>query len=281
MTVRPEAVEGHLTRCEDEQMDFAAGKLIHRLRSKLNRIEISESDGMRLLRTDQRAVQSTLNIARPEQLVLPYMAAMMTGLLFQPDPARTLLLGLGGGDLVRFLLHYLPRATIDAVEIDPLMAMVSREHFALPDSERLTLHIDDAGHFISQRHDDYSLILVDIYAGDGVPKLLLEPGFYRNCRDKLAQQGLLVINVLTNDAATFLSMMQMIRSRFNRATLCLSVPHHTNVIIFAFEQRPAPLTLSPLLEQAAQLSERFELELGDWTRQLFTTNPTMDGALLF
>lgn len=261
-------------------MEFATGRIIHRLRSELHHIEISDCDGMRLLRTDHRAVQSALNIARPEQLVLPYMQAMMAGLLFQPDPARTLLLGLGGGDLARFLLHHLPQARIDAVEIDPLMARVSRDHFALPDSQRLTLYIDDAGHFISLGHDDYSLILVDIYTGDGVPKLLLEPVFYHNCRDMLAQQGLLIINLLTDDAATFQSILRMIRSSFDRATLCLSVPDHTNIIIFAFEQRPAPLALPTLMEQAAQLSERFELELGDWTRQLFSTNPTNDGELL-
>lgn len=150
-------------------MEFPQGKLIHSRRSEFHTIEVSQSNDLRMLRTDQRAVQSALSLNHPQQLNLPYMKAMMAGLLFQPPPKSVLMLGLGGGDLVRYLNHYLPETRINAVELDAAMVDVSREYFALPGSDEIKVCIDDALHFLGTGKDCYEMILVDIYSGTEIP----------------------------------------------------------------------------------------------------------------
>ncbi len=262
-------------------MEFPKGELIHLRRSAFHTIEVLQSDGIRFLRTDRYAVQSALNLERPQQLILPYMQAMMAGLLFQRPAESVLLLGLGGGDLVRCLHHHLPRTRVTTVEIDSAMVAVCRDWFALPESDKLRICIDDASHFLGHDQGRYELLLVDIYSGAEVPGPFFDNGFYRRCYDRLKENGMLVINLITDDAATFKAILRRLRRQFDCATLCLTVSGHINIIVFAFRQRPARLTLPALSEQAVQLSKQFELDFAGWARQLFSTNPTEGGELIF
>lgn len=92
---------------------------------------------------------------------------------------------------------------------------------------------------------------------------------------------MLILNLLTTDAETFKKLLWMIRQQFHRSTLCLTVPDHINVIVFAFKQRPTEHTLPTLLKKAELLNQRFELDFTGWARQLFSTNPVVDGELIF
>ncbi len=262
-------------------MEWPATKLIYTRRTDFQTIEVSENAELRLLRTDPLAIQSVLLRNKPEQLVLPYMQAMMAALLFQPSPQQILLFGLGGGDMVRQLHFQLPDSQITVVEIDPAIADVSRDYFELPDSDKLTIKIDDAAHFLRQDMQHYDMMLIDIYAGKEVPALLQKPGFYQHCHQQLEDNGMLVLNLLTNDAGKFRDILWLIRQRFDHSTLCLTVPGYTNIIIFAFKKRPTEVNQPALLRQAEQLKQKFGLELEEWARQLFSTNPTEDGELIF
>ncbi len=234
-----------------------------------------------MLRTDQHAVQSALSLKRPQQLNLPYMHAMMSSLLFQVPPESVLMLGLGGGDLIRYLHHYLLDSHFTAVEIDAAMVDICREYFALPDSRRIEIQIDDAGHFVANSKQLYNMIMVDIYHGTDVPVLLQDKVFFRHCYDKLEANGMLIVNLITNNADTFRNILWHMRQQFDRSTLCLTVPQHLNVIVFAFKQRPGEVGLASLQQKAEELSKRFELDFSEWAQQLFSTNPTADGELVF
>ena len=235
-------------------MDFPSGDLIYARRSKLHTIEVSQNQELRLLRTDQRAIQSALSLMHPQQLELPYMKAMMAGLLFQAPPRSVLLLGLGGGDLVRYLHHYLPETLVNAVEIDSVMVEIAREYFALPESDRIEIVVDDAMHFLIHGTRRYEMMLVDIYSGKEVPELLRNSTFYELCYNSLEQNGMLALNLLTSDAETFKHILWLIRQRFDRSTLCLTIPDHVNIIVFAFKQRPAELTLPALSTAGHRIS---------------------------
>ena len=262
-------------------MEFPAIELIYSRQTDFHTIEVCQNTELRLLRTDQIAVQSALLRNKPEQLVLPYMQAMMAAFLFQPSPQQILLFGLGGGDIVRQLHFQLPDSQITAVEIDPAIVEVSREYFELPDSDSLTIKIDDAAHFLHQDSQHYEMMLIDIYGGKEVPALLQKPDFYQHCHQQLEDNGVLVLNLLTNDADKFREILWLIRQRFNHSTLCLTVPGHINIIVFAFKKRPTELNQPTLLHKAEQLKQKFGLELEEWATQLFSTNPTEDGELIF
>lgn len=262
-------------------MEFAPGQLIYSRRSAFHTIEVYESDELRMLRTDQHAVQSAISLSQSQQLNLPYMHAMMAGLLFQPTPQNVLMLGLGGGDLLRYLHHYLPESLLTAVEIDAAMVEVCRDYFALPESNNIDIHIDDAMHYIANETQLYEMIIVDIYHGTNVPMLIHDKSFYQHCFDRLAENGMLIVNLLTNDADIFRNILWLIRQQFDRSTLCLTVPEHMNVIVFAFKQRPCELRLELLQKKAEELGKRYELNFSEWAQQLFSINPTADGELIF
>lgn len=262
-------------------MEFPKGELIHLRRSAFHTIEVRQSDGIRFLRTDRYAVQSALNLERPQQLILPCLQAMMAGLLFQRPAESVLLLGLGGGDLVRCLHHHLPRTRVTTVEIDSAMVTVCRDWFTLPETDKLRIRIDDASHFLAKDQNRYELLLVDIYSSAEMPGLFFDSGFYRHCYDRLEDNGILALNLLTDDAEIFKAILWRLRRQFDCATLCLTVPGHANIVVFAFRQRPTRLTLSALSERAAKLGKQFELDFTGWARQLFSTNPTEGGELIF
>lgn len=263
-------------------MESPPGQLIYTRNSAFHTIEVSQTDGLRLLRTDQHAVQSVLSLSHPEQLNLPYMHAMMAGLLFPPSaPQSILMLGLGGGDLVRYLHHYFPESMLTAIEIDAAIVDVCQEYFALPESKNIDIQVDDAMHFISNKSQHYEMIMVDIYHGANVPTVLHDKAFHQLCFDRLTENGMLILNLLTNDADIFKHILWMLREQFDRSTLCLSVPQHRNIVVFAFKQRPTDLRLEKLQEKAEELSKRYELNFSEWTTQLFSTNPTVDGELIF
>ena len=64
-------------------------------------------------------MQSEMSLKAPNDLALRYTQKMMAFLLFQPRPMRIVLIGLGGGSLVKFCHHRLPGARMTAVELDP------------------------------------------------------------------------------------------------------------------------------------------------------------------
>lgn len=262
-------------------MEFPATELIYSRQTDFQTIEVSQNAELRLLRTDHIAVQSALRRNKPEQLVMPNMQAMIAALLFQPSPQQILLFGLGGGDMVRQLNFLLPDSQITVVEIDPAIVEVSRDFFELPDSDKVTIKIDDAAHFLHQDRQHYQLMLIDIYDGKDIPNLLQDPGFYQRCHQKIEDNGVLVLNLLTNDAEKFRHILWQVRQQFNHSTLCLTVPGHINIIVFAFKKRPTELNQPALLHKAEQLKQKFGLELEEWATQLFSTNPTEDGELIF
>jgi len=262
-------------------VEFPTTELIYTCHTEFQTIEVSENTEVRLLRTDKRAIQSALLHSNPSRLVLPSMQAMMMMLLFQTPPKRILLFGLGGGDMVRQLHFQLPESTITAVEIDPAIVAVSRDYFALPDSANIHIHTGDAAHFVRNNIQGYHTTIIDIYSGETPSELLASKAFYHSCYQQLEDDGMLILNVISNDADTFKHILQMIRQQFNHLTLCLSVPDHLNIIVFAFKQRPAQLSRPALLEKATLLQQQFGLELQPWTRQLFANNPTADGELIF
>ncbi len=209
------------------------------------------------------------------------MPVMLANLLFQPPPRRCLLLGLGGGDLVRYLHHQIPSCKITAVELDAEMAAVSQHYFALPDASNIRLVIEDAADFIAASKRPVDTLLVDIYSHNRMPALLQEDTFYYSCYRALSRDGIMVINLLINHGQELHTLLRKIRQQFHHLTLCLTVPGYKNVIVIAFRQSPTTLDRAGLLQRATELSPRFGLSFTQMVENLFITNPLAGGELFF
>src|SRR5277367_412881 len=126
-------------------------------RRRLSRFEkdkaaayVSEKFGVRTLYIGSETVQSSMRLARPNDLELAYTRSMMAFLLFHPDPQQVLMVGLGGGSLAKFIYHRLPVTQVVAVEINPQVAAVARELFYLPaEDARFNVVIGDGAEYLS------------------------------------------------------------------------------------------------------------------------------------
>src|SRR5206468_8317735 len=111
---------------------------------------ILDTGGMRHLYFDLRAVQSSMRLHEPDTIVTAYAQKMMAFLLFNRAPRHILLLGLGGGSLVKFCHRHLRNTRLTVVEIDPEVVKL-RECFQIPpDDERLRVILADGADFIRE-----------------------------------------------------------------------------------------------------------------------------------
>jgi spermidine synthase len=91
---------------------------------------IEDKPGFRTLYFERGgALQSVAKLGDPDHLELPYAKTMLSGLALCSDPARILIVGLGGGTLPKFLHAHYPQAVIDTVDIDPDVIKVARQFF--------------------------------------------------------------------------------------------------------------------------------------------------------
>ena len=258
---------------------FPQGQLIHLRRSEFQTLAVYQAEQLRLLRVDDQAIQSACNLLAPEQLCLPYAQFMMGIFLFQPAPEKVLLLGLGGGDMVRYLHHALPQCQLTAVDIDANTFDIAQRYFELPD-DRVDGVCQEAHHFVESNRGRYHTVLIDLYATQGPPALLHDIGFFEHCRQRLTLDGVLALNLITEDADVFADIVCKIRLVFNSLSVCAKVPGHKNIIIFAFNKKPAQTGRADLSENARQLSQRYELNFNAIVEALFDSHPLKDGELI-
>jgi len=156
----------------------------------------------RVLRFAPRgARQSVARPGHPEHLELLYTQGAVAALAAVEDPRRVLVVGLGGGSLPRFILHYFPSARVDAVDIDPVVVEAAQKWFELPrppapEAERLRVHVADGRAFLEGAGAArWDVIILDAYGNASPPPALTTAEFLGAVRDHLAPGGVAVANV--------------------------------------------------------------------------------------
>lgn len=149
-------------------------------------------------------------------------------------PSSILILGLGGGSLVKLLNKYFPQAKIIGVEIDPLMAELGQQYLELSKAKNLKIIIDDAINFVKKTNEKFDLIFFDLYIGDKIPKDYQTKFFLKNLKKLLRENGMIVFNCLyfknhIFEAKVFLDKLRKIFNDVN----CKKVL--TNLLIFVRE----------------------------------------------
>ena len=143
------------------------GRLEHEEVSAFSRIRVRRDGDVRALTfvrdNGQEVVQSRVNLTAPHTLMSPYARGMFASYLYQPHPRRVLIVGLGGGAMVRFLTHHEPQVHIDAVEIDPAVVRLADEYFGVRSGGNVRVHTADAVAFVESTMDRYDLIFMDAF----------------------------------------------------------------------------------------------------------------------
>ncbi|HEX9434450.1 MAG TPA: fused MFS/spermidine synthase, partial [Burkholderiales bacterium] len=172
------------------------GVLVHEVKSDYSHIKVIDYGSRRALYfvgdKELDLVETLIDLREPYRLQHPYAQAMTAGLLYRPEPNSVLLVGLGGGALVRFLNHYFPDVRLDVVEIDPAVVEVARDYFGTRPVPGTRILVADGRDFLARSTERYDLILLDAHLypseltdGTGHPLSLRTEAFYRSLHERL------------------------------------------------------------------------------------------------
>ncbi len=194
---------------------LARSQVLHYERSEYQEIYVVEGQRSRCLQfARSHSVQSCFDLDDPLALQMPYTRAMMAGLLVRPQPARVLMIGLGGATIPRALQALDPSMRIDVVEIDPAVVRVARSYFGL-DRDRdgsTQVFVEDGRAFVERQQRagvQYDLVLLDAFDVDYIPEHLLTVEFLRSVQAILVPGGAVVANTFVSgplpahEAATY------------------------------------------------------------------------------
>ncbi|MCW8840313.1 MAG: hypothetical protein OQK96_04985, partial [Gammaproteobacteria bacterium] len=167
---------------------------------------------------------------------------LMLPAFFAPQRIRrVLVLGVGGGAVIRQLNHFLRPELIVGVELNPVHLEVARDYFDV-EARNVALHQADAILWLRQyRGEPFDLIIEDLFSDNGGdPQRVIEADapWLRLLLKRLSPQGVLVINFgsQTELRCSAWFTEPAIRSKFPSA-FRLTTPLYENVI-GAFLRQP-------------------------------------------
>jgi spermidine synthase len=251
-----------------EPADAPREELIARLRKKRYDKPFVVDDGrLRVLFFSLDFIQSAMRLSAPIDLELAYTRKMMAFLLFHSEVRSLLLIGLGGGSLVKFCHHHLPQIRITAVESDPHV-LAFREPFCLPpDDERLAVVLDDGADFVARCTLRPDVLLVDAFDAQGFSPTITTREFYENAYARLADDGILVAN-LTGETDDRLAHTALIRDAFDDKLLVMTVEGGYNHLVFAFRNRKFSPRWPWIASRARELRSRYGLDFPAFAKTL-------------
>lgn len=249
----------------------AAGPVIYERESKFGTVVVTdEGNNTRALRFGRDGVrQSLVKLDDPEHLALAYTTVALTGLALCAEPKRILVIGLGGGTLPRFLRHYYAEATIDAVDINPEVAIAAITQLGFREDAAMRVHIADGRKFVESVREPYDAIFLDAYGADSVPVHLTTREFMAAVRRALRPDGVVVGNVWsTSTRPPYAAIVSTYRAGFDNLHV-LRVRGTGNRILLATPHREYSEPAA-LIERGRQLSsqKKFRFDLG----QLFESS---------
>lgn len=233
---------------------------VQRLLPDAGKPRIQDDDGVRCLRFDSGALQSTMRLAEPYALDLSYTRTMMGFMLFNAEPRHILLVGLGGGSLSKYCHRRFPQARITTLEIDPDVIALRDEFLIPPDDERFQIVQADARDWLARADAQADVMLLDAYDAAGLPDDLCAEPFYSNCWRALDEQGVLVANYWGGepDRGVYL---ERLRSIFDGRVWWSQAPDSDNLIAFAVKNPQFYPKWSRLMTAAQALDRRYALGL--------------------
>lgn len=246
-------------------------------------IDISEEAGVRYLHFGSSWVQGAMRIARPWALELDYTREMMLPLLLRDHdwPRRVLQIGLGAASLTKFLHRHRPEARLTVVEIDPRVTAAAQQFFKLPDdATRIAIHHADGADFVIESRQHFDLILVDGFDAEARTGRLDTLPFYLDCRARLADEGVLCVNLLSR-RKDFRASVKRLEEAFDGHAIAFPSCDSGNAIAIATAGATAATALGELKTAATRLKRDTGLNLLPTLTRLEASRHLAGGLLRF
>jgi spermidine synthase len=162
--------------------------------------------------------------------------------LFFEEPEKCLLVGLGGGSIVKRFSR--DGWTIDAVEIDPAVTKLAYRYFGLDSTEAEVIHMDGR-RFLDTTGRTYELIILDAFGSSSIPFHLVTREAFGLVASRLKPSGFLVLNTIAVgwDDVLVRSLTATLKTRFShvRALPIVEPPYEVGNVVLIASERPIEL----------------------------------------
>ncbi|WP_038251013.1 spermine/spermidine synthase domain-containing protein [Ghiorsea bivora] len=240
-------------------------------------IYVYETRTSRILSFDQQIYQSSMKLNDIHGLDLAYTQAMMVGLFFIPSVKLATIMGLGAGSMTKSLLHHFPELSVDTVEYREEVANITKKYFYLPDTNRLSIHIDDAVNYIKNTDMKSDIIFSDLYTSEGMEPQQLQFSYLRDCKDALSQHGVLVLNIWNTALESRKELDDLLALAFENQLLSFEA-ESGNTIVLAFKNDIPIIKRKALLAKAKQLQGKMNIPMERYAKLLWRTQGNKFGV---
>jgi len=175
---------------------------------------------------------------------------------FNPGFGRCLMIGGSGYAYPSHFLKKFPGASLDVVEIDPVLTDLARQYFGLVDDPRLTIYHEDGRTFINRTPAGYDAVFMDAYKSViTIPYQLTTREALQKISDMLNEGGVFLANIITTLDP---SSNHLLRAEY---ATCKSV--FPQVFLFAVGDPGDPHLLQNIMLVAVKSTRPASLECDD------------------
>ncbi len=121
-----------------------------------------------------------------------YAAVMELPKYFFDEPGTALVIGLGGGSLVKQYNYHSWK--VDAVEIDPVVISMAEKYFGLSRSEANIFEMDGR-QYLASTEKKYDVIMLDAFGSSSIPFHLCTQEAFQLMANRLTSNGILAVNI--------------------------------------------------------------------------------------
>jgi spermidine synthase len=164
--------------------------------TQYHRLSVVEDADTRYLRFDN-SLQSAMYVDDPLRTRFAYTDLFHLAKAYNPEARDILFIGLGAGSSEKRMLQDFDDVQLHAVEIDPVVADVAHEYFAVPrDDPRLEISVGDGRRFLADDDGRWDAIVIDAFFADAIPFHLVTQEFLQLAQSKLNPGGVVVTNAI-------------------------------------------------------------------------------------
>lgn len=197
-------------------------------------------------------LESAVDLANPLNLVVAYTRSLYAGLFFQPKPERVLMIGLGGAGFHRLFAFAYPEVLLQSVELDPKVVELTRDRMYFQPTDKTPVATMDGRLYVKRSRESWDWIILDAFRGGFVPPHLKTQEFYRECAERLADNGVFITN-LHSGTQLYYSDLKTLRSVFPQVVL-FQTKNRGNVIVCAVKYAQPDVTHEGAWPSAAELN---------------------------
>ncbi|MBL4911180.1 MAG: ATP-binding protein [Alteromonadaceae bacterium] len=230
-------------------------------------IYVYQTRTSRILSFDGKIYQSSMKLNNINGLDLGYTQAMMAGLFFIPKIKTATVMGLGAGSMAKNLLSSFSELNVHAVEYRAAVVTTAKKHFHLPETKRLSIHIDDAVSYIKNTDIKSDIIFSDLYNSKGMEPKQVQSSYLHHCKNALNKHGVLVLNIWHTALKSREELDELLAIEFENRLLSFEVKSG-NTIVLAFKNDIPLIKREELLAKSQWLDDKMNISIQGYAKSL-------------